>query len=93
MKKIRYLTRLEIDYKNWDQCIEAAYNGSIFGYSWFLNLICDDWHAIMEGDYEKVMPLIVKRKLGLEYIALPEFAYQFGIFSTSILKADTVKRF
>ncbi|QQS50480.1 MAG: hypothetical protein IPM71_12945 [Bacteroidota bacterium] len=38
---------------------------------------------MVKGDYETVMPLPVKRKLGIKYIAQPIFTQQLGIFSNS----------
>ena len=39
------------------------------------------WDAIVEGDYDAVMPLPFRKKFGVRYIFQPAFIQQGGIFS------------
>jgi|WetSurSiteA1Bulk_404760.scaffolds.fasta_scaffold00571_5 hypothetical protein len=85
---IRYVKNSGIDRMAWDKCITVSYNGNNCVYSWFLDLICEDWDALVEGNYDTVMPLAIKRFLGKEIIYLPYFAFDFGIFSYSPVTPD-----
>ena len=54
--KLVYLKNKHIDFVKWDKCINNAYNGSIYGYSWFLNIVCPNWDAIVYDNYKAVFP-------------------------------------
>lgn len=84
----KYFRNNEIDKKRWDECIMNSPNGLIYAYSWFLDIVTPGWDAIIFDDYNSVMPLPVKRKFGLNYIAQPYFAQQLGIFGIGDYKLD-----
>lgn len=90
---IRHLKNTEIDYPKWDACIKNAVNGLVYASSWYLDLVHDGWEALVENDYERVMPLTGRKKLGIDYLYQPFFTQQLGVFSKSILHAETVKLF
>ena len=79
---IKYLLHKEINYLKWDACINRAYNGNIYAYSWYLNNTCEQWDALIEGDYETIMPLPHRKKMGVHYVFPPSMTQQLGIFST-----------
>jgi hypothetical protein len=78
---IHYLKHTEIDTKAWDNCIARSFNGTLHACSWYLDLICERWDALVEDQYRSVMPLIIKRHWGAEIIDLPLFSQELGIFS------------
>lgn len=78
---IHYLKNKEIDYTKWDACITSAHNRLIYGFSWYLDIVCDDWDALVLGDYEAVFPLPKRKKWGVSYIYQPFFCQQLGVFS------------
>jgi hypothetical protein len=80
---IRYLQNSEIDYEKWDECIRLSFNGNVYAWSWFLDIVCDGWEALAMGDYEQVMPLTSGRKYGINYLYQPPFTQQLGVFSGS----------
>lgn len=90
---IRYIINSEIDTDKWDDCIRQAFNGNVYAYSWYLDIVHEDWDALVEGDYEQVMPLPVSKKFGISYIFQPFFVQQLGVFSKSILTPDIVQNF
>ncbi len=65
----------------------------IYGYSWYLNTVCKDWSALIENDYESVMPLPLSRRFGLQGIETPCFVSQLGIFSSKLVSNEKVKQF
>ncbi len=77
---IQYLSHDAIDKVKWDHCIGLAENQLIYGLSWFLDIMCPGWEALVKNDYEEVMPLTWKRKAGIYYLYQPFFVQQLGIF-------------
>ena len=90
---MRHLRHDEIDKKKWDDCIRSSFNGIIYAYSWYLDVVCEDWESLVENDYERVFPLTGKRKYGISYLYQPFFTQQLGVFSKSILSAEVVEEF
>jgi len=70
-----------------------SFNGIIYAFSWYLDITCPDWDALVQGDYYRVMPLPKKTKYGISYVYQPPFTQQLGIFSTKILDPKTTKNF
>lgn len=90
---IDYIPNENIDFKKWDKCIRKAFNGTIYAYSWYLNIVSDNWCALVENDYERVMPLPFKHFAGTDIIKQPDFAGQLGVFSTSTLDESKISSF
>ncbi len=90
---IRYIKHDEIDRKKWDACVKAAFNSQIYAWSWYLDIVHPNWHALVEDDYIRVFPLTGNRKLGISYLYQPFFAQQLGVFSSSILNPRIVNDF
>jgi hypothetical protein len=77
---IRYYRHNEIDKSAWDNCIENSQNGLIYACSWYLDIVCPGWGALVQDNYDSVMPLPEKSKFGLSYIYKPVFTQQMGVF-------------
>ncbi len=90
---IRYLTYEEIEKEKWDDCIRRSFNGNIYGFSWFLDIVAEHWEGLVENDYERVFPLTQGKKLGIRYLYQPFFTQQLGIFSRNILTQEVVAGF
>lgn len=90
---IQYLRYEEIDFKKWDDCIDRAKNGLIYGYSWYLNGLCKQWDALIMGDYKAVMPLPWRRKWSVCYLYQPYFCASLGMFSSIPLTANLINDF
>lgn len=91
--KIQYLKNHEINLVRWDNCINNALNGSVFAYSWYLNIICEDWSALVSGDYKYVMPLIHKTTFKKHIFYSHKFGQRLGVFSNLLLSKDIISRF
>ena len=91
--EIYYLKNKEINIDKWDASIIRSFNGIIYGFSWYLNRVTDNWDALVQGDYERVMPLPAKQKYYINYIYQPFLAQQLGVFSTRSLSMDIVQSF
>lgn len=77
---IQYLLRSAIDTGKWDECIQNASNGLIYGNSWWLDNMGANWSALVLNDYEAVMPLTWKKKFGFRYLYQPWFTANLGVF-------------
>jgi hypothetical protein len=91
--KIKYLNNHEINFVRWDNCINNAINGSVFAYSWYLNIICEDWSALVSGDYKYVMPLIHKKTFKKHIFYSHKFGQRLGVFSNLLLSTDIISKF
>jgi len=90
---IKHLKHSEIDKNKWDECIQRADNGLIYAYSWYLDLVCNSWDALVEDDYKSVFPLTFNKKFNIHYLYQPFFAQQLGVFSQKILTTEKVENF
>lgn len=86
---IQILHNSDIDPIKWDAVIASAVNSRAYAEMWYLDIIAPDWHGIIYGDYEYVMPLIKTRKYGITYLFQPAFVQQHGIFPPSTPKITT----
>ncbi|OFX22138.1 MAG: hypothetical protein A2041_04585 [Bacteroidetes bacterium GWA2_31_9b] len=91
--EIKYLKNNDINFVRWDNCINTAFNGSIFAFSWYLNILCDDWHALVLGDYKYVMPIIHKPVFRKEFVYSPILGNRLGVFTNELLTEEIVHRF
>lgn len=90
---ITHLKYEEINKDKWDKCIHEAYNGIIYAYSWYLDIVCDCWEGLVVGDYHIVMPLTGARKYYIYYLYQPFFTQQLGVFSTKKLSTKIIEQF
>jgi len=90
---ITYLERKHIDNDKWNKCIDHSFNGNLYGYSWFLDIVGGEWDALVENDYERVFPLVHRKKFGISYVYQPFFTQQLGLFSTTKLDAEAMGTF
>jgi len=90
---IQYFSHQAIDKAKWDDCITRAFNGNIYALSWYLDVVHSQWEALVENDYERVMPLTGAKKFGISYLFQPYFTQQLGIFSKRVLNAAVVNDF
>lgn len=90
---IRFIPHNDIDFDKWDDCVANAINGLIYPYSFYLNQVAAGWHALVQNDYEAVMPLPCRRKMGFDYIFQPHFVQQLGVFSAAPPSDSMVRDF
>lgn len=90
---IQYLTNENIDRRKWDECIARSFNGIVYAYSWYLDIVSPEWDALVKDDYKSVMPLTRRKKYGISYLFQPFFTQQLGVFSSDKLNAEVVAEF
>ncbi len=90
---IQYISNENIDRGKWDESISRSFNGIVYAYSWYLDIVSPKWDALVKDDYKSVMPLTWRKKYGVSYLFQPFFTQQLGVFSSEKSDADLVKQF
>ena len=86
---IRYLENKSIDKPKWDALIAEC--GNIYAYSWYLDIVHPGWDALVEDNYQAVMPLTGGKKFGVNYLFQPFFVQQLGVFSKTPMTDGKLK--
>jgi hypothetical protein len=90
---IKYYSHKNIDKEQWDACINESGNGNVYAWSWYLDIIFPEWGALIEDNYQSVMPLPISQKMGIKYMYQPFFAQQLGVFSRKHLSKERIHLF
>lgn len=91
---ITYLKRNEVNISKYDECIKNASNTRIYAYSYYLDIVCNNWSVLIMNDYEYVMPLPWKQKFLIKYIYNPQWLQQLGVFSSkNVISKEIIKKF
>ena len=91
--RISYIKHADINKQKWDRCIDNAPNGLLYAYSYYLDVMSENWDALVMNDYEAVMPLTWNKKFGIAYLRQPAFTQQLGIFGTYIFDHHLTETF
>jgi hypothetical protein len=78
---IHYIKRKNLDVIKYDYCVENAIQTRVYAYSWYLDIVADNWDVLVLNDYEAVMPVFYNIKYGLKYSLQPYFCQQISIYS------------
>lgn len=90
MKKIETLVfeRNQINDNQWNNFINQSPQTIIYGYTWYLDVICDEWIAIINlnisGDWLAIMPIPVFKNYSLYRSYIPLLCQHLGIFYLSL---------
>jgi hypothetical protein len=90
---ITHLKHKQINKQKWDNCIQRSLNKTLYAESIVLDFFCGEWEALIENDYETVMPLTKGKKFGIQYLYHPIVLQQLGVFSAKEVGEQTVERF
>lgn len=85
---INLLHRSEINSDCWNDLIVASPDGRLYASTRFLDCMAPGWMALVQGDYEYVMPLPVRKRLGFTYIFQPAFCQQLGVFGKTRISKE-----
>lgn len=79
---IRRLKYKEIDFKKYRACLGKSQQYIFFAEQKYLEiLIGENWEILVYDDYIAVMPVYVKKKMGIDFVLMPLQTQQLGIFS------------
>ncbi|MGA0559134.1 GNAT family N-acetyltransferase [Larkinella sp. VNQ87] len=87
---IRYLPRHQIDTQAYDHCIARSPQRLIYAFSWYLDVVSPNWAVLVEGEYQRVMPLPVRTRYGVKALVQPLFCHQLGVFAANETPDATV---
>lgn len=93
LMKIKYINHNDINQVKWDNCINNAFNGNVFAFSWFLNIIHDHWDAMIIGDYKYIFPVLKYETYGYKILGNPNHQGKFGLFSNELISEDIFDQF
>ena len=85
---IKYIKRQDLDVLKYDKCIDASLQSRIYAFSWYLDIVADNWDVLVLDDYKAVMPIPWANKYGIKYITQPYFCQQLGVFSIKKISAE-----
>lgn len=91
--KILYLRHNQIDRVRWDATIAQSLCDLPYAYSWYLDVVCSMWEALVTEDYAYVMPLPLKKKWGISYLIHPIWVQQLGVFSAQEITDEVCSAF
>lgn len=91
--KILHLRHNQIDRIKWDATIAQSLCDLPYAYSWYLDVVCSMWEALVTEDYAYVMPLPLKKKWGISYLIHPIWVQQLGVFSAQEITDEVCSAF
>lgn len=68
--------------------MQSASNATLYGQSWFLDAVAQQWDALVEDDYKSAMPLVWNRKWGIKSIYPPLMSQQLGVFAPKAISKE-----
>lgn len=80
---IKRLDRKQLNIAKYDECIATSFQSKIFAFSWYLDVVADNWDVLVLNDYEAVMPIPWRKKALIKYVYPPLWLLNLGVFSKS----------
>lgn len=87
---IHHLSRKELDVEKYNACIAISVQSRIYAYSWYLDIVADNWDVLVLDDYEAVMPLPWRKKYFLKYVYPPLWLIELGFFSIHRIECEAL---
>lgn len=78
---IQYIKRKDLDVEKYDFCIKNSYQSRVYAFSWYLDIVADNWSVLVLDDYKAVMPIPWKMKYFIKYVYPPFWLLELGVFS------------
>ena len=78
---IQYIKRKNLNIEKYDACIENSLQSRIYGVSWYLDIVADNWDVLVLDDYKAVMPITWRKKAFIKYVYPPFWLLELGVFS------------
>tara|TARA_B110000971_G_scaffold47026_1_gene47051 strand:+ start:1759 stop:2673 length:915 start_codon:yes stop_codon:yes gene_type:complete len=90
---IKFIKHNDVDTEKWDKCIRKSVNCLPYAFSWYLDIVTNQWDALVLNDYEAVFPLPSKSKFKLTYSSTPFWVQQLGLFSLTCSSLSRINDF
>ena len=82
---IKYIHREHLDEQKYNDCVENSLQSNSYAFSWYLDIVCDNWDVLVLDDYEAVMPIPWRKKYGIKYVYPPFWVLQLGVYSNEAI--------
>ena len=82
---IKYIQREHLDEEKYNDCVENSLQSNSYAFSWYLDIVCDNWDVLVLDNYEAVMPIPWRKKYGIKYVYPPLWVLQLGIYSNEAI--------
>ena len=82
---IKYIQREHLNEEKYNDCIEKSSQSRVYAFSWYLDIVADNWDALVLDDYQAVMPIPWRKKYGIKYVYPPLWVLQLGIYSNEAI--------
>ncbi len=90
---INYLERSAIDDTLWNKCISESFNGIVYAYTWYLDIVSPNWTALVSNDYSYVFPIPAFKRFNVDMLLQPLFTQQLGLFSANQITSEILNEF
>ena len=90
---IHYVKREDLEVVKYNDCIENSIQSRVYAFSWYLDIVADNWDVLVLNDYEAVMPVPWKQKYFIKYVTQPFFCQQLGVFSKHEISNEVIRNF
>ena len=81
---MRWIKRKDINDEAWNRCIDTSINPKIYGLTWWLDAVCDEWEGLVVNDYDAVVPVPIKNYWLFKKVFQPPFTQQLGLFTSQL---------
>ena len=78
MRRVKYH---EIDFQKYAACLESSEQKNWYAKKEVLDELSGNWEVLVYNDYKAVLPVPLKKKFGINFVIMPLFCQQLGIFS------------
>ncbi|MEA1849367.1 hypothetical protein U9K52_10620 [Chryseobacterium sp. MHB01] len=78
---IRRVKYHEIDFQKYTICLENSEQRNWYAKKEVLDELSGNWEILVYDDYKAVLPVPMKKKFGINFVIMPLFCQQLGIFS------------
>ncbi|WP_294243843.1 hypothetical protein [uncultured Chryseobacterium sp.] len=78
---IRKLEYNKIHFGKYAECLRNSQQKNWYARKEILDHLSGNWHILVYNDYEAVMPIHIQKKMGINFVHMPLFCQQLGIFS------------
>ncbi len=77
INNLQTIPSAQINVEKWNACV-AKNNAPIYLQYAYLNTMANNWTGLVINDYEAVMPICFRKKMGITYSYSPAFVQQLG---------------
>ncbi|WP_296638165.1 hypothetical protein [Polaribacter sp.] len=78
---VKYVKREDLEVAKYNVCIEKAIQSRVYAFSWYLDIVAENWSVLVFEDYKAVMPICWRKKGFVKYVYPPFWVLELGVFS------------